>query len=136
MAEIGFGLAALAFWGFIAACVVGGIWYAVREKQAQHETLRHIVESDRDINADVIDRIMNAGGDPSRDLKVAGYITLSIAPGLLFLGWFLQQVSEDGQVFTILTGVAGLVFCIAVGLLVASRVMERPEKPDNNAPLL
>ncbi len=130
------GLAALAFWGFIAACVVGGIWYAIREKQAQHETLRRIVDSGRDINADVIDRIMNAGGDPARDLKVAGYITLSIAPGLLILGWFLQGATETDQIFTIMLGVAGLVLCISVGLLVASTVMERSGKPHDNTPVL
>ena len=30
MEGLGAGLAAMAFWGFIAAVVVGGIWYAVR----------------------------------------------------------------------------------------------------------
>jgi hypothetical protein len=136
MADLGFGLAAVAFWGFIAACVVGGIWYAIREKQAQHETLRRIIESGRDVDSDAIDRILNAGGDPARDLKVAGYITVSIAPGLLILGWFLQGVSENEEIFTIMLGVAGLVFCIAVGLLVASTVMERSGKADNKTSLL
>ena len=46
MENLGGGLAALAFWGFIASVVLGGIWYAVREKDAQHETLRKMIDSD------------------------------------------------------------------------------------------
>ncbi len=38
MEGLGAGLSALAFWGFIAAVVVAGIWYSVRERQAQYET--------------------------------------------------------------------------------------------------
>ena len=45
MEGLGAGLAAPAFWGFIAAVVGGGIWYAVREKEAQHETLRRMIDS-------------------------------------------------------------------------------------------
>ena len=30
---LGAGLAAIAFWGFIAIIVVGGMWYSIREKE-------------------------------------------------------------------------------------------------------
>ena len=43
--SLGAGLAALAFWGFIASVVVAGIWYDIRKRDAQHETVRRIVES-------------------------------------------------------------------------------------------
>jgi hypothetical protein len=35
MADLGFGLAAVAFWGFIAACVVGGITLQI-DRQRRH----------------------------------------------------------------------------------------------------
>ena len=57
MEGLGAGLAAFAFWGFIAAVVVGGIWYAVREKEAQHETLRRMIDSGRDLDEEAISRI-------------------------------------------------------------------------------
>jgi hypothetical protein len=50
MDGIGGGLAALAFWGFVAAVVVGGMWYAIREREAQHETLRRIIESGQPVD--------------------------------------------------------------------------------------
>ena len=136
MESLGFGLAAFAFWAFIASCVVGGIWYAIREKEAQHETLRRIIESGKDVDADVIDRVMSDGGKSETDLKVAGFITMSVAPGLALLGWVLQGVADNEEIFRILAGVGGLVFFIAVGLLFAARVVARSNKSDTNKPAL
>ena len=114
MGGLGAGLAAFAFWGFIAACVVGGIWYSIREKETQHETLRRI-----------IDKVVH------RDLKIGGYITLSAAPGLVILGWFLSTIQE--KVLMPLLGVAGLVACVGIGLLVAAKVAERSYKANQPA---
>jgi hypothetical protein len=132
-------MAAFAFWAFIASCVVGGIWYSIREKQAQHETLRRIIESGKDVDAEVIERVMNDGSrrDKSEgELKVAGYITMSAAPGLVLLGYFVELASGNEKVFTILLGVAGLVFFVSIGLLVSAKVMERSNASSNDKPLI
>lgn len=134
MEALGGGLVALAFWGFIASCVVGGIWYAIREKEAQHETLRRIIESGKNIDADLVDRIMSRGGDPERDLRVAALITLSAAPGLAVLGWFLSGASE--KAFTALLGVAGLVFFVSLGLFAAARAAGKPGRQRDDGTLL
>jgi len=134
MENIGGGMAALAFWGFIAAVVLGGIWYGIREKEAQHETLRRVIESGRDIDLGVLDEIMNSGSQPDRDLKIAAWIVLSCAPGLVILGWFLSEISE--KALTALMGVAGLVAFVGVGLMIASKVAERPKRENDNTPLI
>lgn len=123
MEGIGFGLTTLAFWGFLAAVVVAGTWQAARERREQHETMRRIVESGRDIDPDVIDRIFRGDKRPDRDLKIAGLITIFASPGLAILGWFLSWTNE--KVLMVLLGVAALVACVGVGLLVASKVAER-----------
>lgn len=123
MEGLGAGLAALAFWGFIAAVVVGGIWYAVREKEAQHETLRRMIDSGKNLDEETISRVFKENSRPERDLKIGGIIAASAAPGLAVLGWFLRSVSEEA--FHALLGVAGLVAFVAVGLLVAARVAEK-----------
>ena len=130
MEGFGFGLASLAFWGFLAAVVVAGIWYAAKEQREQHETMRRIVESGRDIDPDVIDRIFRGDKRPDRDLKIGGLITISAAPGLAILGFFLQQASEEALMP--LLGVAGLVACVGIGLLVAARFAERAYRKDTN----
>jgi len=128
MEGLGAGLAAFAFWGFIAAVVVGGIWYAVREKEAQHETLRRMIDSGKDLDEEAISRVFKENSRPERDLKIGGIIAASAAPGLATLGWFLGDVSNEA--YHALLGVAGLVAFVAVGLLVAARVAERSYADD------
>ena len=136
MESLSMGMAAIAFWGFVASVVVSGIWYSIREKQAQHETLRQIIASGKDVDPEVIDRIMSDGGKSETDLKVGGYITMSVAPGLVLLGYVLEVAADNDQIFTILAGVAGLVFFVAIGLLVAARVVERGNAESNEKPLV
>ena len=40
-----FGLAAFGFWMFVAAAAVAGIWDGVRKREAEHETLRRMIEA-------------------------------------------------------------------------------------------
>jgi hypothetical protein len=139
MEGIGFGIAAIAFWAFIGSCVIGGIWQSIREKEARHETLRRIIESGKDVDAEVIDRVMNDGEmrDKSEgDLKVAGYITMSVAPGLVLLGYALEVVSDNDKVFLLMLAVGGLVFFVSIGLLVAAKVVERSNASSDEKPLI
>ncbi len=129
MEGIGVGLGALGFWMFIAAVVVAGIWGESRKKEAQQETLRRVVESGRDIDLAVLDKVLGASSSrPDRDLKVAGLITVSVAPGLLILAWLLSMIAP--QAFYPILGAAALVLCIGIGLLVAARVVEREIRED------
>ena len=119
-------LGALGFWIFIAAIVVAGIWSDTRKREIQQETLRRIVESGKDIDAKMLDKLIAAGrGDerPDKDLKTSGIIMLFIAPGLAVLGYFMGKLAEE--LFSILLGVALLVAFIGIGMLVAGKVSER-----------
>ncbi len=119
-------LGALGFWLFIAAIVVAGIWSDVRKREIQQETLRRIVESGKEFDAAMLDKMVEAGGGKERaadDLKTAGIIMLSIAPGLAVLGWFMSSLAV--QLLSILLGVSLLVAFLGVGLLVAGKVSER-----------
>lgn len=123
--DIGAGLSALAFWGFLAAVVVAGIWYDLRRRQAQQETMREIVRRGTSLDPAIIDKLLahrdDNGEETARDLKIAAVITLSVAPGLLLLGFVLAAVA-DPILLPILAGVAGLVGFIAIGLFAAARI--------------
>lgn len=123
MDGLGGGLASLAFWGFIAAVVVAGIWYAIREREAQHETFRRIVESGQPVDQALMDKVLGGDKVVHRDLKIGGLIVLFTSPGLAVLGWFISFIAEDALMP--LLGVAALVAFVGVGLLVASKVAER-----------
>ncbi len=128
MDGLGAGLVSLAFWGFIASTVVGGIWYAIRENDAKQETLRRMIESGN-VDEDLIDKILGGDTETHRDLKIAGVITISVCPGLALLAWFVSQV-QPTALMPIL-GASALVGCVGVGLLVASKAAEKALKRDN-----
>ena len=124
--EVLHSLGALGFWIFIAAVVVAGIWFDARKREIQQETLRRIVESGKEIDAAMLDKLIAAGkGDsrPDQDLKTSGVIMISIAPGLAIMGWFMSALAEP--LLKILLGVAFLVAFIGIGMMVASKVSER-----------
>ena len=112
-----FGLAAFGFWMFIAAVSVGGIWDGVRKREAEHETLRRMIESGKTPDQDLVDKLLGHKKDPARDLKVAGLIVIFVAPGLALMGWVIGLAQPDALMP--LFGVAGLVGFVGIGLLTA-----------------
>ena len=117
---------AFGFWLFLAAVVVGGIWFDARKKESQQETLRRIVESGQHVDQAMIEKILAAGNKSNRsdqDLKVGGIITLSVAPGLAVLGWFIGRTNAQG--FHALLGVSLLVGIVGAGLYLAGMMSER-----------
>ncbi len=136
---LGAGLGALGFWAFIAAVVIAGIWYAIREREAKHETLRRMIESDKAIDQALMEKLLSLNGGGSKrldhDLKVSGLIVLFVAPGVALLGWFIGLQSED--VLLPLLGAAALIACVGIGLLVAAKSIERSyQEEDAAAPTL
>ncbi len=119
-------LSGFGFWMFIAAVVVGGMWFEARKRETQQDTLRRLVESGKDIDEAVLEKMLAIGNKDNRkdqELTTSGLIMLFISPGLYVLGYFMQELSEE--LLTILTGVAGLVAFIGIGLLVAGQVAKR-----------
>jgi len=123
-----FGLAALGFWLFVAAAAVGGIWDGVRKRDAEHETLRRLIESGREPDQELVDKLLGSKKQPARDLKVAGLIVIFVAPGLALMGWVMSLGEKD--VLMPLLGVAGLVAFVGIGLLTAAGFLKRAAQED------
>ena len=125
--SLGAGLAALAFWGFISSVVVAGIWYDIRKREAQQETIRRLFESGRDIDPAMMDRLLSSGGDKAdrldRAFKMTGWILLPAAVGLLVLGLVLGIQVPDARLP--LMGVSGLVACLGLGFLATANMAKR-----------
>jgi hypothetical protein len=133
--SVGAGLAALAFWGFIASVVVAGIWFDIRKREAQHETVRRLVESGQPINNDLMDKLLalSDGSDKrlDRDFKITGLILLPIAVGIALFGLILGAAYPQAQVP--LLGSAALVACIGFGFLWVSKVVARWYSADGDS---
>jgi hypothetical protein len=123
-----FGLAAFGFWMFIAAAAVGGIWDGVRKRDAQHETLRRMIESGREPDPVLVDKLIGTTKKPARDLKVGGLIVIFVAPGLALMGWVIS-LQEEAALMPLL-GVAGLVAFVGIGLLTAASFLEKANRED------
>ena len=132
MEGLGAGLVALAFWGFIAAVVVAGIWYGIRERQAQHETLRHMIDSGKPIDQALMDKVLGGDRQVHRDLRIGGLIVLCAAPGMALLGWFISRIAEPALMP--LLGVAALMVFVGIGLLAASRTAEKASREETRSP--
>jgi len=126
-----FGLAAFGFWLFIGAATVGGIWDGIRKREAQHETLRRMIEAGKPPNQELMNKLLGTGKDTSRDLTVGGLITFFVAPGLALMGYLI-----DEGAFMPLLGVAGLVAFVGIGLLVAAQFAKRSDQQDSGYPPL
>lgn len=126
-----FGLAAFGFWLFIGAAVVSGVWDGIRKREAQHETLRRMIEAGKPPDQELTNKLLGTGKDTSRDLTVGGLITFFVAPGLALMGYLI-----DEDAFMPLLGVAGLVAFVGVGLLVAGQFAKRSESKDSGYPPL
>jgi hypothetical protein len=131
--SLGAGLAALAFWGFLAAIIVAGIWYDIRKRESQHETVRRLFESGQPIDEAMMDKLLSLGGGKrdrlDRDFKMVALIMLPAAVGLAILGLVLG-LQDIGAKLPLL-GVSALVACIGLGFLAASKMAARWYREDN-----
>jgi len=115
------------FWMFLAAVVVSGMWFDFRKRESQQETLRRLVESGKDIDSALVDKLVaSSSNDDERTdhgLKTAGLIVIFAAPGMLALGWFMSAFND--KIFAVMQGVAALVGFVGIGLMVAGFVSAR-----------
>ena len=129
---IGAGLVALSFWLFVAAVSVAGIWDGVKKREAEHETLRRILESNRDLDPDTLDRLMSlVGGNakPERDFKIAAMWILPISPGVAAMGYFISLIAEEA--FYPLMGVAAIMLIMGLGFWISGNIAARWSREDH-----
>ena len=133
--SLGAGLASLAFWGFIASVVVAGIWFDIRKREAQHETVRRIIESGKPIDEELMDKLLSLGSGKSdrldRNFKITGLIMLPTAVGIAIFALVLGIQAPQAKLP--LLGAAALVACIGLGFLVTANIAERWYASDHEA---
>jgi len=133
----GAGLGALGFWLFVAAMIAVGVWNNIRKRDAQHETLRRIVESGQTIDDNLTDKLLQLTGDSrdlERDLKLSAVLTLAVAPGLALFGW-VMSIFVEAKLLPIMLAVAALLIFIGLGLIIAARMIGRLQRAESIAEL-
>lgn len=140
-------IGAAAFWFFVAAAVVGGMWRKKHSEALRHETMRLLIEKGQKIDEAQMKEFLNPPPPPAtewflgpekrigntyRGLRVFGTIILFVAVGLaimclwrgLMLGFHDQSVVEIG------TGIP-MVAVLGAGLFFSSRFVPKPPSAIN-----
>lgn len=127
---------AVAFWTFVAVCVVAGAWSSIARNRENQRTIRQAIESGQTLSPEVLDRLMRSNKPPPADpfgLVIGGLVLLFCGVGLAVMGWFISlgQPGSGGQpgAFYPMLGVGCLVGLLGVALLVA-RVFVRKRNGD------
>ena len=132
---LGAGLAAAAFWVFIAAISVAGVWENIRKREAKHETVRRLVESGQKVDSDLMDKLIgltdNKSERPDRVFFITGLWILPVAVGLVPLSFFLGSSSPEAKM--VLQGVAALLAILGLGFILASKIIGRWYTSDSSA---
>ena len=132
---LGAGLAAIAFWGFVAVAVIAAVWNDIRKRDAQHETMRRLIESGQPIDDELMKKLsmVSDGGEARHDqaFQITGMWLLPVAVGMAIFGLILG--SSEPQALAPLLGVSALLTCMGLGFLVAAKIAGRwyPAKDDS-----
>lgn len=124
---LGVGLAAVAFWGFVASTVFAAVWNGIRKRDAEHETVRRLIESGQSIDDALLEKLSLAsnGGSkrPDREFYVTALWLLPVSVGLAAFGVILGTQAPNATVPML--GAAGLCACLGIGWLVAAKIAQR-----------
>ena len=124
---IGAGLAALAFWGFVGIAVIAGVWDNIRKRDAQHETIRRLIESGQPLDHELMAKLslVGNGSEMRQDqaLHITGLWLLPVSVGLGVFGLILG--SYQPEALGPLLGVSALTACMGIGFLISAKIARR-----------
>ena len=124
-------LSGAAFWGFIAAVVVAGIWREVALRRESETTIRMAIEKGQPLDPAVIDKMFPTPRKLAVEgLLIAGGVTLATGIGLPLMGYFIARsgMPNASEAFYPLIGSGVLVSLIGIALLVLSSILNNRRK--------
>jgi len=141
-------LGAAAFWIFVGACVVAGIWRQKNSEAIRHETLRQLIAKEQKLDEEQIEKLLNpargsgwaafqehshmAPGSGYRALRIFGSIAIFVSFGLAIAAAWQRllrgQINED---VAGLGTAASILIMIGIGLLFSSRFAPKPPKDED-----
>ncbi len=123
--SVGAGLAAIAFWGFIGMCVIGGIWDSIKKRGTKHETLRRLVESGQPLNDELLSQLELSTNQTAerfdRGLIITALWLLPVSAGLAVFAYVLGFINDKAEVAVF--GVSGLLAVMAIGCIIGGKAI-------------
>ena len=140
-------LGVAAFWIFVGACVVAGIWRQKNSEAIRHETLRQLIAKEQKLDEEQIEKLLNpprgsgweafqehsrlAPGSGYRTLRIFGSIAIFLSFGLAsaaaWLRFVHREIDNDVAGFGV---AASILSMIGIGLVFSSRFAPKPPKDE------
>jgi hypothetical protein len=119
-------LVPIAFLVFVTVCAVTGIITDYMKRKAALEPLRAAIEHGQQLDPALVERLMapeRSSGLGPMSLMVGGIITCAAGVGVMILSIFVSQADKQALYPVMGAGIA--VLCVGLGLVIASRALER-----------
>lgn len=117
---------AIVFWIFVLAVTVTPMILHFLRRRETEKTIRLAIEKGQTLEPEVLARLLKPGAGRPVDeetnphsVRFGGIVTLSVAVGLVFFSYFTGK--------EIFLGIAGLVACIGLGLIVGAHFLPDPQ---------
>ena len=120
----------VAFWIFVSAVVVAGIWYYQSKNREKQKTIRLAIEKGVPLDAATIESLDKPSRQNPNDYAIGGYITLIISPGLLIFAFLIEKV--EAQAFYPLLGAAVLCALVGISLIFVANMVKRWNREQDN----
>lgn len=140
-------LGAAAFWVFLAAIIVAGIWRKKHSEALRHETARLLIEKNQNFDGAQLKELLNPTpppvpewlvprhkpGEGYRVLRIFGTICMFVAFGLAIAGiWRGMILGLHEEAVMGIAMAVPIVAMIGIGLFVASRYVTQPSDESRN----
>ncbi|MEP7311940.1 MAG: hypothetical protein ABI859_05120 [Pseudomonadota bacterium] len=134
----GIPLVAMTFWLVIFGISALGIWSGISRERERQQTIRSAIERGQQLDPAVLEKVMarpawqekaDGGKEPWVQLMVGAIITLSVGPGLMFMGFLLGKAAP--LAYWPLMGAGALVGTLGSGMVVAALVWRRYSANDH-----
>lgn len=123
---------AIVFWIFVLAVTVTPMVLHFLKRRETEKTIRLAIEKGQTLEPEVLARLLRPQPTPEDQtspagVRFGGIVTLSVAVGLVCFSFFTGK--------EIFLGIAGLVACIGLGLIIGAHFLPDPraDKPEPKA---
>ncbi|MEJ0027069.1 MAG: hypothetical protein WDN01_13660 [Rhizomicrobium sp.] len=121
------------FWLFILGVSVAGVVSGIIRSADREKTIRAAIDKGVALDPATLEALRNAAANPPSNprfgLLVGSIMTFAVGCGLMLLGYFIGMDETTSNSLHPLLGVGALLWCISLGLFVASRFAPAPRTP-------
>jgi hypothetical protein len=119
---------AIIFWIFVIIVTVTPMILSFLKRRETERTIRLAIEKGQTLEPEVLARLLKPQAAPEEtsphSVRFGGIVTLAAAAGLLVFGLF-----TGGRFFH---GIAGLVACVGIGLIIGARFLPDPREDERS----